>query len=156
MRPRILAAISIFVIGSLGWLFSGSGNEAPSILPQVSYDQPDSSPQSQSNTQDPHLNKQTLNKPTSDKPAPDKQGPDDHSHDGELSPELEAYLDNMRSDSADIEIIRHTSAAAIVGTATVRTDRQLSTVLVRTIDEDGNKKLVERKITPDGKIIVPE
>lgn len=77
-----------------------------------------------------------------------------HQHTGHgsepLPNELEQYLENQRKDATEIEVIPHGD-----GTATVRTGNQFSTVLMMVIDEDGNRRMVERQITPKGQIVVP-
>lgn len=68
----------------------------------------------------------------------------------QLPEELEQYLESQRKDASEIDVITHGD-----GTATVLTGNQFSTVLMMVIDEDGNRRIVERQITPKGQIVIP-
>ena len=75
---------------------------------------------------------------------------DGHDHDGKLPPELEEYIENQRIPASEIPITVHGD-----GTATAHTGKQYSTVMMMIIDEDGTRRMVERQITPEGNVVVP-
>jgi len=68
----------------------------------------------------------------------------------DLPPELEAFIESQRKEASEIEVVPHGD-----GTATVHTGNQFSTVLMVVIDDDGNRRMVERQITPKGQIVIP-
>lgn len=74
----------------------------------------------------------------------------DHDHDGELPAELEEYIESQRIPASEIPITVHGD-----GTATAHTGKQYSTVMMMIIDEDGTRRMVERQITPEGTVVVP-
>ena len=74
-----------------------------------------------------------------------------HEHDGELTPELEAYIESQRIPADQIPITVHGD-----GKATVHTGKQWSTVMMMVIDDDGTRRMVERQITPEGQLVIPE
>lgn len=74
----------------------------------------------------------------------------DHDHDGELAAELEEYIESQRIPASEIPITVHGD-----GTATAHTGKQYSTVMMMIIDEDGTRRMVERQITPEGTLVIP-
>ena len=74
----------------------------------------------------------------------------DHDHDGELPAELEEYIESQRIPASEIPITVHGD-----GTATAHTGKQYSTVMMMIIDEDGTRRMVERQITPEGTLVIP-
>lgn len=79
----------------------------------------------------------------------------DHEHQGEnankLPPELEEYIESKRKPASEIRVVNHGN-----GTATAYPEDQWSTVMMMVIDEDGTRRMVERKITPIGTLEIKE
>ena len=78
-----------------------------------------------------------------------------HHHHESSSPnalpvELEEHIESLRLPASELPVTIHGD-----GRATVLTENQLSTVLMMVIDEDGTRRMVERQITPKGKIVIP-
>ncbi len=95
----------------------------------------------------------TVDEASSTTAAPDSASSNahsDHDHDGELPAELEEYIESQRIPASEIPITVHGD-----GTATAHTGKQYSTVMMMIIDEDGTRRMVERQITPEGTVVVP-
>jgi hypothetical protein len=76
---------------------------------------------------------------------------ENHDHEGKLPSELEEYLEEQRAPASEIPVIIHGN-----GRATAYPTNQWSTVMMMVIDEDGTRRMVERQITPDGTLVIPE
>ena len=85
-----------------------------------------------------------------DSASSDSHSDHDHDHDGELPAELEEYIESQRIPASEIPITVHGD-----GTATAHTGKQYSTVMMMIIDEDGTRRMVERQITPEGTLVIP-
>ena len=140
MRQLILAAAIIIAVLSAVWF----------TQPRLTEDL--NNPSDTVTTED-----RTVDEANSTAAAPDSASPNahsdhdhDHDHDGELPAELEEYIESQRIPASEIPITVHGD-----GTATAHTGKQYSTVMMMIIDEDGTRRMVERQITPEGTVVVP-
>jgi len=135
MRQLILAAAIIVAVLTTVWfsqprLLQDMTQSPPENAPEVSYSSSPSNPTKDSASLDPH---------------------EGHDHEGELPPELEEYIESQRIPAEEIPVTIHPD-----GSATVHTGKQFSTVMMMVIDEDGNRRMVERQITPEGTLVIPQ
>jgi len=134
MRQLILAAAIIVAVLTTVWfsqprLLQDMTQSPPENAPEVSYSNSPSNPTKDSASLDPH---------------------EGHDHEGELPPELEEYIESQRIPASEIPVTVHGD-----GTATAHTGKQYSTVMMMIIDEDGTRRMVERQITPEGTLVIP-
>ena len=138
MRQLILAAAIIIAVLSAVWF----------TQPRLSENL--NNPSDAVTTENETADETSSTAATPDSASSNAHSDHDHDHDGELPAELEEYIESQRIPASEIPITVHGD-----GTATAHTGKQYSTVMMMIIDEDGTRRMVERQITPEGTVVVP-
>lgn len=138
MRQLILAAAIIIAVLSAVWF----------TQPRLTEDL--NNPSDTVTTEDRTVDEDNSTTAAPDSASSNAHSDHDHDHDGELPAELEEYIESQRIPASEIPITVHGD-----GTATAHTGKQYSTVMMMIIDEDGTRRMVERQITPEGTVVVP-
>lgn len=139
MRQLILAAAIIIAVLSAVWFTQPRLSDSLNTQSETSSSQDKPAEEISSDPDAPHSTQ-----------SADAHDSHDHDHDGELPPELEEYIESQRIPASEIPITVHGD-----GTATAHTGKQYSTVMMMIIDEDGTRRMVERQITPEGTLVIP-
>lgn len=137
MRKIIpVTVITVIVLGTVWTLNKNQLISIPPIFPEIVESKP--APANQPSV---HHHDAVVNTGTSTAHS------DDHhnDHDNELPPELEEYIESRRKPASEIKVVNHGN-----GTATAYPGDQWSTVMMMVIDEDGTRRMVERRIEPKG------
>ncbi len=140
MRQLVLAAAIIIAVLSAVWF----------TQPRLTEDL--NSPSDTATTEDKRVDEASIAAAAQDSASSNAHSDHDHDHDhdGELPAELEEYIESQRIPASEIPITVHGD-----GTATAHTGKQYSTVMMMIIDEDGTRRMVERQITPEGTLVIP-
>jgi hypothetical protein len=130
-----VAVITVVVLGTVWTLNQNQLISIPFISPEVTESKAVPANQPSVHHYDTVLKKQTATH--------------DHDHQDEnanaLPPELEEYIESRRKPASEIRVVNHGD-----GTATAYPEDQWSTVMMMVIDEDGTRRMVERRIEPIG------
>lgn len=137
MRKIIpVAVVTVVVLGTVWTLNKNQLISIPLISPEVT-----ESKAVPANQPSVHHYDTVLNTGTSTAHSHDHH----NDHDNELPPELEEYIESRRKPASEIKVVNHGN-----GTATAYPGDQWSTVMMMVIDEDGTRRMVERRIEPKG------
>ena len=137
MRKIIpVAVITVVVLGTVWTLNKNQLLSIPLISPGVTESKP--APANQPSV---HHHDTVLKTSSSAADTHNHQG----EHANELPPELEEFIESKRKPASEIRVVNHGD-----GTATAYPEDQWSTVMMMVIDEDGTRRMVERRIEPIG------
>jgi hypothetical protein len=137
-----VAVITVVVLGTVWTLNKNQLISIPPIYSEVVESKP--TPANQPSV---HHHDAVLNTGSSATHSHDHQT----NHDNELPPELEEFIESRRKPASEIKVVNHGD-----GTATAYPGDQWSTVMMMVIDEDGTRRMVERRIEPVGTLEIKE